>query len=234
MVRETALMARLTRVLADTGGSLPLADRLISALSVTLDVDGGGITIGFSAPDRTLLCATDAVAVRVEELQDLLREGPSLDAFRTRRAVAVDLQQQGSRWPLLVQHLTEHHPTMSLFAVPIQPEDDVLGVVSLYRAERAHEDFDVSAGQFLSNAIGVAIVGRFERPESTDLAWSTRDRINQATGMVVVQLRIPPGDALALLRAHAFAQGVSLADVAEDVVARRLDFRSTDGEGSSA
>jgi hypothetical protein len=81
-------MVRLTRLLARTEPSQPLADRLIAALTPTLEMDGGAITIGHEAAERSTLSATDPLAERVEELQDVLREGPSLDAFRTGRPVA--------------------------------------------------------------------------------------------------------------------------------------------------
>jgi hypothetical protein len=46
--------------------------------------------------------------------------------------------------------------------------------------------------------------------------------------MVIAQLRIAPEDALALLRAHAFAHGSTLARVAALVVDRHLDFSASD------
>ena len=112
-------------------------------------------------------------------------------------------------------------------------ESGVLGVIQLYRLTERQVEFDATGAQFLTNAIGVAILGRFERSESADLLWSTRDRINQASGMVVAQLRIPPADALALLRAHAYAQDSTLAEVADAVVNRELDFRDPEGERRS-
>jgi glycerol-3-phosphate dehydrogenase len=40
--------------------------------------------------------------------------------------------------------------------------------------------------------------------------------------MVAAQLRVPVADALALLRAYAYAHGQGLADLAADVLARRV------------
>jgi hypothetical protein len=52
--------------------------------------------------------------------------------------------------------------------------------------------------------------------------------------MVVAQLGVRTADAMALLRAHAFAHDVSLERVAAAVVRRELDFRSpTNPDGSS-
>jgi hypothetical protein len=47
----------------------------------------------------------------------------------------------------------------------------------------------------------------------------------QASGIVSVQLGIPIGAALAVLRAHAFAEGCSLAATATQVLDHRLQLR---------
>ena len=51
-----------------------------------------------------------------------------------------------------------------------------------------------------------------------------RVQLFQAQGMVMVQLGVSLADALARIRAHAYAENRSLAEVAADVVARRLRF----------
>ncbi len=48
--------------------------------------------------------------------------------------------------------------------------------------------------------------------------------MHQATGMILVQLGIPAQDAFVRLRAHTFATRRPLAEVARDVVVRRLVF----------
>ena len=57
--------------------------------------------------------------------------------------------------------------------------------------------------------------------QSPDLALH-RAEIDQATGMLTVQLGVPAAEAFARLRAYAYAQDRRLADVAGDIVARRL------------
>ncbi len=54
--------------------------------------------------------------------------------------------------------------------------------------------------------------------------WASRARIHQATGMVVARLHISPEDALALLRAHAYAHQSTLPEIAASIVERRLNF----------
>lgn len=53
---------------------------------------------------------------------------------------------------------------------------------------------------------------------------SSRAEIHQATGVVLVQFGVSAADALARMRAYAFAEQRGLVDVARDVVSGRLHF----------
>ena len=228
MDQPSTALTRLTRALADTDASSPLAQRLCTALVRILALDGGAITVGFVESERTTLAATDELAERIEDLQDLLREGPGLDAFRTGEPVVLSRAEQQRAWPLLVQALGDEHVPELVLGVPMSPQSDVLGAVTLHTSAAEPPALDIDEIKFLADAVGVAILGTFERQDSMDLVWRTRDRVNQATGMVVAQLRVRPTDALAVLRAHAFAHGASLDEVAETVLHRELDFRTDD------
>jgi hypothetical protein len=94
----------------------------------------------------------------------------------------------------------------------------VVGVLSLY-VTTDHLARELEDAQFLADAVGMALLGQID-----SLDWSTRSQIHQATGMVTAQLGIPPSDALAILRAHAFATSATLRSVAHDVIARRIVF----------
>jgi hypothetical protein len=60
-----------------------------------------------------------------------------------------------------------------------------------------------------------------------------RAEVHQAAGMISVQLGMGVEEALTRLRAHAYAEDRRLADVARDVVARRLRF-APEPAGNSA
>lgn len=225
MTEQAALLNRLTSVVAATRMQAPLPLRLCLALTEILGFDGGTMTIGFDAPTRTTLCATDERAERIEELQDVLREGPGLDAFRLGEVVDTGPAGIAGRWPMLAEGMPSS--SLQLIAAPMRPDTEVLGVLTLYRAAPGRPAADPADVQFLANAIGIAVLGDVERGDVNQEPWSTRDLLNQATGMVVAQLRISPADALAVLRAHAFAQGAGMRQIAGDVVNRTLDFKPT-------
>ena len=219
------LLRHLTQVLAATAPQAPLSLRLCLAFTEILAAEGAAITIGFTAPDRATLCATDHLSERAEDSQDVLREGPSLDAFRTGIAVCgLALAEQASRWPMLSQALDREGRPVLLHAFPMRPESEVLGVITAYQTHERGLSRSCDDAQFLADAIGVAVLGGLDSKDGSGELWVTRDRVSQATGMVVAQLKIAPVDALALLRAHAFAHGTTLAEVSRGIVARELDF----------
>jgi AmiR/NasT family two-component response regulator len=49
-----------------------------------------------------------------------------------------------------------------------------------------------------------------------------RTEVHQATGILTVQLGIPLGPALALLRAYSYSHNRSLLSVARDIIAHRI------------
>ncbi len=65
--------------------------------------------------------------------------------------------------------------------------------------------------------------------QAPDLALH-RAEIDQATGMLTVQLDVPAGEAFSRLRAYAYAQDRRLADVAGNIVARRLRLHRDQGQ----
>lgn len=225
MEDRPVLLGQLTRVLASTPVRSPLPLRLCIAFTEIVEAEGAAITIGFNAPDRATLCATDTLADLAEDSQDTLREGPSLDAYRTRMPVCgLSHAEQVSRWPMLSQALERHQTPVLLHAFPMRPDTEVLGVLSAYQTHERGLARSCADAQFLADAIGVAVLGRIDSADEADQLWAARDQVSQATGMVVAQLRIAPSDALALLRAHAFAHGTTVIEVSRGVLDRTLDF----------
>jgi hypothetical protein len=189
-----------------------------------------------ATPARVTLWATDTTAALIEELQYDLNEGACMEAAMTGRPVLVgdmDRSADTVRWPMFAAAIAERTPVRALFALPLQAGAVNLGVLDLYRLRPG----DLSSAQY-DDALGAVAVasqmisepnGELEDIDLPGANWlddsfSDRAEVHQATGMVLVQLGITAPEALAWLRAHAFAHQRQLIDVARDVVARRLRF----------
>jgi hypothetical protein len=222
------LTAELSRITPDE----PFPLRLCRAFTRFANADGGAISLGFSTAERTMLCVTDDLVAVLEDVQDTLREGPTLDAFRTARPViSASWEEQVGQWPVLMDALPPSVSSTLLYAFPMLPEHTLVGVVSLHvRPSRA---LPRPTGElaFLADVVGAAIVGGIPSADVGHVLWSERDKVAQATGMIVAQLGIGPDDALAVLRAHAFAHETSVAEISRIVLARELTFESN-GEDS--
>lgn len=238
MESRTALLARLTRVLASTEPRAALPQRMCMAFSQMTRSLGSAMTMGFAPSERVILGATDSRAQRIEELQDLLRQGPSLDAYRTGTVIGgFSRAEQLLRWPLLCESLDSAEENLVLTSYPMRPDSIVLGVLTVHQTHEMGVGLSPEEAQFLADAVGVAVLGQLD-PQATSLveasygdqAWRDQDKIAAATGMVIAQLRISPEDALAVLRAHAFAHDTTLVRVSEEVVARAIVFKGDNDE----
>jgi hypothetical protein len=221
---RTTLLARLARLIAEADADLPLETRLCHAFLTIMAGEGAALTVAYTRPERVTLCVTDDIAARLEDLQDVLGEGPGPTAYVTGEIAIADVRAENGQWPLFTDAARKIPGVSALYSVPVRPwNDGVLGVLTVH--QNGAEPVDSERAQFLANAIGAALVK--DSPVESDLRsgpWSTRSQVHQATGMVVAQLRISPEDALALLRAHAFSHDTTLGSVAEQVTGRRLQF----------
>ncbi len=223
------LLALLARRVAAAPAGLSLAARLAAASRDILQVAGLSITIETATANRVTLAATDHVSDELERLQDVLQEGPCWDAYLTGEPQQTDLSEADEgRWPEFCSAAREAVGLRTLFGLPMQLQGSVVGVIS---AHQSHADKDLQggldAGLFLADAVGAALLldPQQHDPHGHAGPWSSRAEIHQATGMVIAQLHVNPDDALAILRAHAYAHNTTLDDIAEQIIGRRLDFR---------
>ncbi len=183
-----------------------------------------------------VICVTDPVAERLAEISLMLGEGPCHDVLATGAPVlAADLGDAESvrRWPAFTPEARDGGAA-AVFVFPLVIGAIRAGVMGLYR---------VSPGPLggpqlgdcllLADGTTMLLLGSLERsPDGADdgrgfdgqpsgLAVH-RAEIDQATGMLTVQLDVSAGEAFARLRAYAYAEDRRLADVARDIVARRL------------
>jgi hypothetical protein len=228
------VLLRLVHSLARLDALDPLPHRLCRAVVDVSSARDGAMSLGVTATERTLLCASSEYAARFEDAQDLAQEGPALEVLSSGLAVVShDGVETRRRWPGLVGALGDEEGAL-VRSLPMRPGSSLVGVMTVHHVpSSAAPSFDVSDLQFLADAVGAALVGDQTAQHDPSRMWSERDRISQATGMVVVQLALGPDDALAVLRAHAFAQAVSLAEISRRVIARELDFRTGLGEGGA-
>lgn len=231
MSSRAALLSRLAVAVASEPISSPLTLRVCLATRSLLGAEGASITLENSTPNRVTLCATDKPAGLLENLQDVLGEGPCRDAFDLGQLVETRLDRSASgRWPQFVPAAEVVIGSDGiLWSIPMHAAGEIIGAVSLYRRLPGPLVEPLDSAQFLADAAAAALIrdplafAAFTTSADNG-GWSSRAQIHQASGMLASKLHISIGDALALLRSHAFTAGIELSDVAAAVVERKLDL----------
>jgi hypothetical protein len=197
-----------------------------------------------------VMYVTDPVAEQLAELQLMLGEGPCHDVLASAAPVlAADLDdaELGRRWPAFIPAARELGAG-AVFAFPLIVGAIRAGVLGVYRGSPGPlPDRQLGDLLILADAATMMLLGSANGDhqdgdgagldgdgagldgQAPDLAVH-RAEIDQATGMLTVQLDVPVAEAFARLRAYAYSQDRRLAEVAGDIVARRLRLHRDQGQ----
>jgi hypothetical protein len=193
-------------------------------------VDGAGIMLMSGDIPRGSLCSSNAVSQLIEELQYTLGEGPCVDAYQQDRVVAEpDLADPVTRRWVAFSPSALQAGVRAVFGFPLRSGTVRLGALNLYRGwsgpltDDQHADALVLANvaaRWVLEAQAGAPPGAVA--EGLEIGADFHFAVHNAAGIVSVQQGISVTEALIRLRAYAFSNDRLLADVAEDVIARRL------------
>ncbi|CAN5123695.1 GAF domain-containing protein [soil metagenome] len=228
MQRQAFSQARAA-ILRSHDGRASLCQPFITAFGVT----GAAVSVLVGPASQTTICASDALASRLDELQFDLGEGPCWTALADRAPVLLrDVGSEDATWPAF-SHMVrdEDLPVGGMYAFPLVIGSLEIGAVDLYSSASGDlEPEFVAEASSLADLTSWQVLRRIlddhaEPYDGGSLGYARRE-IHQATGMLIVQLDIGAEDAELLLRAHAFSSGRTVREVANDIVERRLDFSS--------
>lgn len=204
---------------------------VVMACADEFEAAGAGLSLARDSSPREPVLASTAAAEELEELQFTLGEGPGIDAVAGRGPVlSPDLTQPAaqSRWPAFAPAAADRG-VRGMFAFPVAAGAALVGVLDVYRLlPGALTGDELADGLVFADTALVMVLdergGTAVDPDglATSVVSTRRAQVHQATGMVAAQLGVHVSDALTTLRAHAFAQGRSLTDLAADILARRI------------
>lgn len=193
-------------------------------------VNGAGVMLMSGDLPRGSLCTTNEVSHLIEELQYALGEGPCVDAYQQDQVVAEpDLASPVTRrWPAFTGPALQAG-VRALFGFPLRVGTVRLGALNFYRDSPG----PLSTDQHACSLVIADVVARWVLEAQAGAAFGAvaeeletgadfHFAVHNAAGMVSVQEGISVAEALIRLRAFAFSSDRLLADVADDVVARRL------------
>lgn len=226
-------LQRLYAAVARHDGHLSPMPRLRAICAATLEllpVTGVGVMLMAERAHQGTLYATDEMISRLEDLQNAAAEGPCIDSYILGRPVlSPDLAVDGvGRWPLLATAALGAGIT-ALFSFPLQIDGASFGALNLYRdrpgplADEEVDDARLLAAMATREVLALQALGLPGSLPSM-IADLSGDRavIEQATGMVAAQLDADIVTAARRLREAAEKDDRPLAELAHDVVGRRV------------
>jgi hypothetical protein len=230
-------MRILARLVGDDAPALETR-RLCEVCAEVTGMSGAGIMLMSGDVYRGSVCTTNEVSDRIERLQYALGEGPCVDACNLDRPVLEpDLAIPATpRWPAFAGPAIDAG-VGAVFGFPLQVGAVRLGALHLYRDRPGaltgdqHADAlvmaDVAAQAILvlqANAPPGKLAVELEAGANFEYV------VHQAAGMIAAQLDTNITNALVRLRAYAFGNDRPLAEVAAQVVTRKLRFDVESGE----
>lgn len=189
-----------------------------------LGVSGVGLTLMANA-QLGAVWASDKASHDVEDLQFAVGEGPALDAFHLGApALEPDLTTSG-RWPFFGPQAVELG-IRGVFSLPLQMGVIRLGALNLFRDVPGLLSADELGDALLLADVATGDI--IDLQEQGAIHWGLSDRhgqrarVHQATGMVAVQIGSDMAAGLARIRGYAFANELTIFEVADQVLARLL------------
>ena len=206
--------------------------RLARACAHTLEVEDASLSLVDSLQQRIPLGASSDAADVAERLQFTVGAGPCKTAQETRQPVFAVEDDMRQKWPVFSELLFGATPFRAIVALPLQPALAGPGAIDLYFRTSAEvlalDVFDaVAVGELVTSSLSDAAVWSEWTP-SEGPEWmhgpvpERRAAVWEAIGKLSVELELGAQDALTLIRAHAYGAGVTVDDVAADLLSGRL------------
>ncbi len=203
--------------------------RICSVAATDLGLSGAAITLMTEAGGQAVVADSEPRSRALEELTLTLGEGPAKDAFSYGRPVLVgDVGDAFPRWPGWAGAALELGAAAA-YSFPVQLGAVRFGTFTGHCTAPRELDgkevrrclmlAEIATDQLLASSTS----GTAHTPDP-DLARAMhlRSEIYQAQGMVMVALDVSLAEALTRMRAHAFATGRDLAEVALGIIGGSL------------
>lgn len=204
---------------------------LVEECTEILDTQAGGLMLVDPAGQLQLVASTSEEANLVELFQLAAGDGPCMDCFRTGIAQTVgDIEVEAHRWPDFSREALSVG-YRSVHATPLRLRGQIIGTMNLFSFHvGALVPEDVAIAQALADVATIGILQ--ERSirtaqlvsEQLQHALDSRILIEQAKGVLATTLNTTMNNAFAIMRTHARDRNLSLRQIADDVVSRRLQL----------
>ncbi|WP_329275005.1 GAF and ANTAR domain-containing protein [Streptomyces sp. NBC_01451] len=189
--------------------------RFMTVVAEACGTDSAAMALLDAGQNQLAVAVSDQLSRAAQDLEYVLGEGPGQDAVAGHRPVHVSGPGIEARWPGYGPSLVSLG-VASVAAVPLRTQDNCIGSLTVFDPRPA----DAGPARLAEVAEALTRIVLLDPDADPDLYGGTdvRATVHQAVGMVSVRIGCSVADALALIKAVAFAEEVSSDTVARQVV----------------
>lgn len=173
MPREEQLSSVLSEFARTMVTDFPIQgilDRLVERIVEILPITGAGVTLITPGADPRYVAASDESALRYEQLQTELGEGPCLLAYNSGEAVSVADLHTEVRFPTFTSRALDAG-LRAVFTFPLHSGADRLGALDLYRDEPGPlGEETMTAAQTLADVAAAYLLNAQARAELSEIS----------------------------------------------------------------
>ncbi len=174
--RLSDVLSEFARTLVTDFPIQAILDHLVLRIVDVLPVSAAGVTLIGPGLDPHYIAASDDAAMRFEQLQTELGEGPCLVAYLSGEAVVIPDLRADDRFPTFAARAVEEG-LGAVFTFPLRQDDHQLGALDLYRTGAGPMNAGaMTAAQTLADVAAAYLLNaqaRTELRESSDRARET-------------------------------------------------------------
>ncbi|MET9315443.1 GAF and ANTAR domain-containing protein [Kribbella sp. NPDC003505] len=212
-------MARLAVELHDAEGVKETAETAVDFARKAIDCEQAGILLAHS--DRVEIgTVTDALVMRLYQLQIETGTGPMVEALTENTVVHVPDVTGEHRWPTWAS-AARAEGIGSVLHVPMRDRERTIGVLSLFSTKsQAFSDDDEAIAGLLARHVALA-VSEAQHDMDLHIALDARAAVGQAMGILMERFDVDEARAFAILRRCSQDHNTRLRDVAEQLIRTR-------------
>jgi transcriptional regulator with GAF, ATPase, and Fis domain len=217
------------RALTEQRDAVEVLYRLAEHAANILGAEGAGVSLADDHGELHPVTGINQLTTELEDAEHRFRQGPCVEAFRTRSVVVVDdLDAREADWPHW-SRVARARGIRSAIGVPIQARGLWMGGLNVFSLEsrawqedekhRLHLMVDLAAGNLLDLS---ELEQSMRRADQLQHALDSRVIIEQAKGVLANDFDCTVDQAFVALRSYARRRGTNLRTVAHAVVHRGL------------
>ncbi|WP_409237840.1 GAF and ANTAR domain-containing protein [Streptomyces sp. PA5.6] len=194
----------------------------MSSVVAVCGADGGALVLLDGSLQQLAVASSDPRSGKAQDLEYVLGEGPMREASRSGRAVAAVGPDLVARWPHYGRGVMDLG-FRATAAMPLMAELRCFGAIAVFDRVGLPPEAELKR---MAAALSTDILLGPDRDALLHGDIDEKSVVQQASGMVAVMEGCTIPDALVLIKARAFREGVTTDDIARRVVHSGLRLSS--------